>query len=528
MTQDIENDANERFVWPWKGVVANIPVQWEKGRYVGESGSKLRDELIKRGYNPIRVHPLWNYRGHTGYAIVEFKNDWIGLSNALRFEKDYEAIGQGKSDHYRAEEKGNRLYCWVARKDDYELIHPVGDYLKKNGDLKTIREYQEEEERKNGKLVASLSNRVESQDMRLKEMEAKYKETLISFNTLIDEKDEMVRFFNEEREKLQKNAHNHLEKILQERNMMKLELEVKRNKLNQQEEELKKREARNENEIFKLEYLRNEQLQNAKAIEEQRRVDEKVLKLAEDHRSEKERLQRRTVELEKQLDAKQALELEIQRLTGKLQVVKHMGDYEGGSVTEKLCAIDQELKDKEEELEYFDAMYQSLVVKERRSNDELQEARKELIDIFREHITRAHIGVKRMGELDSKAFIPAAKRMCSGNKAEVKAVELCTEWDSYLRDSSWHPFQVVSIDGGKTHKEIVNEEDEKLKKLKKGYGDEAYEAVRIALMEMNEYNPSGRYIVPELWNNKDNRRATSQEGVSVLVKQWSALKRKKR
>ncbi|GFP88122.1 factor of DNA methylation 1 [Phtheirospermum japonicum] len=122
-------------------------------------------------------------------------------------------------------------------------------------------------------------------------------------------------------------------------------------------------------------------MQNKKAIEEQRRVDEKVLKLAEDHRREKESLQRRTVELEKKLDAKQALELEIKHLTGKRQVVKHMGDDEDDSVPEKLRAIDQEIKDKEEELEYLDALDQNLIVKECRCNDKFQEARDELIDV---------------------------------------------------------------------------------------------------------------------------------------------------
>ncbi|GFQ05592.1 protein involved in de novo 2, partial [Phtheirospermum japonicum] len=145
----------------------------------------------------LRVQPLWNYRGHTGYVIVEFKNDWIGLSDALRFEKDYEAIRQGKSDYFRAEERRVKLYCWEARDEDYNLRNVVGDYLRKNSDLKTIIGYQEDEDIKNGKLVADLSNTVEAQDMRLKEMETKYKKNLISFNTLITEKEEMVKSFNE-------------------------------------------------------------------------------------------------------------------------------------------------------------------------------------------------------------------------------------------------------------------------------------------------------------------------------------------
>ncbi|KAK6159459.1 hypothetical protein DH2020_006773 [Rehmannia glutinosa] len=514
-SSQIMMDNIELFVWPWKGVVANMPVHWSNGRYVGESGSKLRHELTKQGFNPLRVHPLWNFRGHSGYAIVEFRNEWLGLSDALRFEKAYEANHQGKSDYFGVEGKGDKLYCWVARDDDFHAENVVGEYLRRNGDLKTIVEYQEEEKIKNSKLVSNLSNTVEAQNMRLREMETKYKETSISLSSLISEKDEMVQAFNEERQKMQQKEHDNLKIIFQEHDRITLELEAQRNVLKQQEQELKEREAQNENENERIK-LKYEQQQNERAIAEQKRADEKVLRLAEDHK-------RKIMELEKELDAKQALELEIRRLRGSLQVVKHMGD-DG----DKLSDIEQELKDKEEEFEYFEVLNQSLIVKERRTNVELQEARKELINVFMELPSRASIRIKRMGELDSKSFIAAAKRQYMDEEEDVKAVELCTQWDSYLRNANWHPFKIVPSEDGKNYKTILDEEDKKLKKLRNELGEEAYQAVATALMEMNEYNPSGRYIIPELWNNKDQRRATLEEGISHLLKQWSMLKKKRR
>lgn len=70
------------------GIVVNIPTtKGLDGRSAGESGSKLRDEYIQRGFNPTRVRPLWNYWGHSGTAIVEFNKDWNGLHNALLFDK---------------------------------------------------------------------------------------------------------------------------------------------------------------------------------------------------------------------------------------------------------------------------------------------------------------------------------------------------------------------------------------------------------------------------------------------------------
>jgi len=75
--------------------------------------------------------------------------------------------------------------------------------------------------------------------------------------------------------------------------------------------------------------------------------------------------------------------------------------------------------------------------------------------------------------------------------------------------------------------EILDEEDEKLKTLKEEFGDEVYGTVATALMEMNEYNPSGRYPIPEIWNSKEGRKASLKEGVSYIIRQWKVSKRKK-
>lgn len=60
------NEINENYVedglyvCPCMGAVANIPIQLKSGCYVGEGGSKLRDELMKKGFKPLRVHSLWS------------------------------------------------------------------------------------------------------------------------------------------------------------------------------------------------------------------------------------------------------------------------------------------------------------------------------------------------------------------------------------------------------------------------------------------------------------------------------------
>lgn len=75
--------------------------------------------------------------------------------------------------------------------------------------------------------------------------------------------------------------------------------------------------------------------------------------------------------------------------------------------------------------------------------------------------------------------------------------------------------------------EIINEDDEKLKKLTAEWGDEVYKTVTVALLEINEYNPSGRYVVNELWNYKEGRKATVKEVVNYIFKNLKTQKRKR-
>lgn len=66
-------------------------------------------------------------------------------------------------------------------------------------------------------------------------------------------------------------------------------------------------------------------------------------------------------------------------MRGALHVMEHMSEDGDMEVKRKMDAIREDLMEKEEELEGSEALQQALVIKERKSNDELQDARKELI-----------------------------------------------------------------------------------------------------------------------------------------------------
>ncbi|KAH0673434.1 hypothetical protein KY284_024521 [Solanum tuberosum] len=514
-----DHDLSEMFVWPWIGVVVNLPTEFKDGRYVGESGSNLKDQLIRKGFNPTRVRTLWNDLGHSGIALVEFKKDWFGFSNAISFEKAYEADDHGKKNWEANNDKKSDLYAWIARADDYQATNVVGEKLRKVGDLRTVSSIMEEESRKNCILVSSLTNAIEVKKLHIKVLEDKLRETIQSVEQLIVVNAKLRQANNEEIKKIQSSARDHFQQTFINHEKLKLQMETQKKELDLRHEELQKREAQNEIDRKKLseEHEQNAILKTSlsAAVEEQRSVDEKVLKLAEELKKQKEELHKRIIRLEKQLNAKQASETEVERLRVIIKHIEEEGDQE---VLENVDTLLKSLREKEEKYEDLVSLNQTLIVKERKSNDELQEALKELVNGLKELPRKGPIGVKRMGELDSRPFFEAVKRRYNEVEAEQIASELCSLWEEYLRDPEWHPIKVVAVNG--KHKAVIDDEDEKLKDLKRTYGEDVYKAVTTALTEINVYNPSGGYIISKLWNYEAGEKATLQDGVTVLLNLW--------
>ncbi|GJS43604.1 hypothetical protein Tco_0568647 [Tanacetum coccineum] len=87
--------------------------------------------------------------------------------------------------------------------------------------------------------------------------------------------------------------------------------------------------------------------QNQLVIMEQTKADERMLKLAEDQKRQKE-LHDQIIELQKQLDDRQRLELEIKQMKGALKVMEHMTNSK-----KKKDLIQKDLKEKEDARVHF-------------------------------------------------------------------------------------------------------------------------------------------------------------------------------
>ncbi|XP_026377313.1 factor of DNA methylation 1-like [Papaver somniferum] len=99
------------------------------------------------------------------------------------------------------------------------------------------------------------------------------------------------------------------------------------------------------------------------------------------------------------------------------------------------------------------------------------------------------IGVKRMGALESQLFVEAFERKYGPGRYDDQAAMMCSRWEGYLKDPNWHPY--TYIEEGNSRRVVPNENDKRLRMLRRVYGRKLYNAVSTALMQIHEYNPSG-------------------------------------
>ncbi|XP_014753970.1 factor of DNA methylation 1 [Brachypodium distachyon] len=368
------------FVWPWKGVLVNVPTEWKSGRHVGESGYLLREQLSE--FCPKKVIPLWDRkRGHTGSAIVEFKSDWSGLKNALDFENHFEAQGCGEK-LWKEKYKGSEIFGWVARANDFRSHGPIGAYVRKYGDLKTLADCKNDEERKSRKLEASFVIQVEVMGRHVQDVECKNNETAELLGRLEADMKKLHWSHDEEIRKIQQRARRDKQKIIDENQKLRLELEDKTRELDSKSRQLDEQAAQSDfdKRILQQEMEKHEVETNhvTMGILEHFKVHENLVELAEEHKREDKIALDKELELQKIMLDRQALEIEVKQLQGQLEVMKMMPGEEDSKkkILEDLRA---KLEEKREE-----KVQEDMITRQTDLNNELQPARKKLINGFLE------------------------------------------------------------------------------------------------------------------------------------------------
>lgn len=390
----------ELIVWPWMGIIVNIHRIFKEGKYIGPGNSELKERFA--GFDPAQVCAMWNYEGHQGKAVLEFNKDWQGYNDALSFERSFIKNHRSRKEYYEREQvPGNDLYGWVARAEDYNSGGPVGKYLRSKGDLKTVAQINNEDLRKKNKLVEDLHNTIQEKNKHL----VTSKEKLSHMEYLIAMTETARRKAEDEKQKLEESHREELRKVEQEIQTLRnndteerlkrsKEFERQMNEMEERRKELEQREAHNESEKKKLEeekkrvYSHKETLQRANEL--QRMQEEKQRMLIEKHEKQKRDLSIQFHQQTKKLANKHKLECEIEHLEASIEIMKQVKDGSNSDHIKRIEDLQNVLKDKNEEMESLQDMNQQLMNKERRANDELQDARKAAIQILDDYGTSAN------------------------------------------------------------------------------------------------------------------------------------------
>ncbi|KAG8062694.1 hypothetical protein GUJ93_ZPchr0003g16775 [Zizania palustris] len=373
-------ENEEKFVWPWMGILVNVPTEF-KEKNDGENEDWLRAQFSR--FRPLQVTVLWNSKDQIDCAIIKFAKNWIGLKDALAFEKHFNVNQYGKMDWNKRNCRRDDLYGWVARTDEYNSLGPTGEYLRKYGELKSVGDLEHEGLRQIDMRVDYFARQIEKKNEHLEELKLMNNQNAMKLDRMMAEKNQLVEKHNRNIRKLQQVACKSSRRVIDENLRLYGELQVRRLQIGQRCKDLEYLATKNN---VDREKLVAEKEKNAKENEllnlanlKHNKADEELLQLVEKHKREKEDALRKQYDLEKQLDSKHKLELEIEQLRGKLEVMKHMGSEEDTKLKKELDELCEKLESKDEEMEYLDSLNQTLIIKERRTNDELKEAKKALL-----------------------------------------------------------------------------------------------------------------------------------------------------
>ncbi|CAN0862398.1 Factor of DNA methylation 1 [Linum grandiflorum] len=283
--QQSQNDE-DLLVWPWMGIVVNVSLESQ----VLDSGYWF-EKFSK--YNPVDVHVLRDEECLKATVVVKFSSDWNGYTKSAEFEKSFLSQCCGKKD-WKGRDKddpGSNIYGWTAYRDDYDSDGKIGEYLRKEGQLKTVSGFSKETVKSRNTIVASLTEELYKTNQNLDEKQQEYNMKAMTFSRAIEEKDRLQHDYVEDTRKLQRASREDINKILAEQERLNSEVEKWAKKIDRWSKELHKREALTDRERQRLEEERKKNAVVNKSLQlaslEQQKADKNLLRLAEVHQFSK-------------------------------------------------------------------------------------------------------------------------------------------------------------------------------------------------------------------------------------------------
>ncbi|KAM3197596.1 hypothetical protein ACQJBY_072957 [Aegilops geniculata] len=242
-----------------------------------------------------------------------------------------------------------------------------------------------------------------------------------------------------------------------------------------------------------------------------------ALMLHENHKQEMEAIHAKLIQLERQLEQRdKALVLIARQLNMKLQAGEKVPEEDHQHLYAVMTYVRNIL---DEEGKRMKVPLLDLFKREQANSKELQENRQELVQGFENMPISggAVVGIKRMGQLDENPFRAACNLKYKDNNPEGKAAKLVSYWQEEIQNPLWRPFLTILVD--EEDKEVIDDNDPILSKLRLDYDDSVCDAVKDALRELNEYSPRGRHVMNEVWSFREGRKATMTEVITCILEQ---------
>ncbi|CAN1140037.1 Factor of DNA methylation 1 [Linum perenne] len=165
------NDEDQ-LVWPRMGIVVNVSMELES--QVLENGYWL--EKFAR-YKIVDVHVLLYQECLKAQVVVKFSSDWNGLAKSAEFENNFKSQHCGKED-WKGREKDDCNYHpfhgWIAHRDDYDFEGVIGEYLRKEAQLKTVSGVSQETVKSRKTETTRLTEELCESNKNLSEWQYKY------------------------------------------------------------------------------------------------------------------------------------------------------------------------------------------------------------------------------------------------------------------------------------------------------------------------------------------------------------------
>ncbi|CAM0147414.1 unnamed protein product [Urochloa decumbens] len=154
MEPRLPDNRGKKYVWPWMGVLVNVPTKWEDGRRVGDSASKLKEQLL-------HFYPLKNAMKSKHLKMAMLEQERAEENVLKRLE---EQVREKKDILNKIEKLKGQLY----KKKELEF-----DIQQIKGALDVRKHMPDGEGSKSKKEMDRLSKELKEKEKELDEMQSR-------------------------------------------------------------------------------------------------------------------------------------------------------------------------------------------------------------------------------------------------------------------------------------------------------------------------------------------------------------------